>query len=78
MGVPIDGPANMLIDNNSVVVNCSIPSSVLKKKHLLLSYNRVQEACAAKIVRIKYIPSKENLADILTKPLGGTDFYNLV
>ena len=78
LGVPIDGPANMFIDNNSVVLNCSIPSSMLKKKHLSLSYKRVREACAAKILTIRYVKSKENLVDVLTKPLGGTEFYNLV
>ena len=32
-GVPINGPADVFCDNQSVVNNVSIPSSVLNKKH---------------------------------------------
>ena len=32
MGVPIDGPALMLGDNNSVVLNTTMPTSMLKKE----------------------------------------------
>ena len=28
-----DGPAMMLADNNSVILSCTIPNFVLKKKH---------------------------------------------
>ena len=34
LGVPLDGPALMLGNNLSVVLNTTVPSSVLKKKHL--------------------------------------------
>ena len=43
LGFPIHGPANLFCDNQSVVINSSIPSSVLKKKHNSISYHRVQE-----------------------------------
>ena len=39
MGSEPDGPAIMLGDNNSVVLNCSMPSSVLKKKASSCSYH---------------------------------------
>jgi hypothetical protein len=29
MGVPLDGPANVLVDNDSVVKNSTIPHSTL-------------------------------------------------
>ena len=78
LGMPIDGPATMHGDNNSVVLNCTIPSSVLKKKHLSLSYNRVREACAAGVLVFKCIKSEDNFADLLTKPLGGLEFCKLI
>jgi hypothetical protein len=46
LGVPVDGPALLLGDNNSVVLNTSVPSSILKKKHHACAYHRVQEAIA--------------------------------
>jgi hypothetical protein len=32
-GVPIEGPANVFFDNDSVVLNTTIPTLPLKKKH---------------------------------------------
>jgi hypothetical protein len=32
-GIPIDGPASMFCDNNSVVLNVTVPESTLSKKH---------------------------------------------
>ena len=78
LGVPIDGPALMLGDNMSVVVNTTLPSSKLKKKHQAIAYHRVREAIAAKIIRFAHIPSKDNFADVLTKPLPNDVYYNLI
>ena len=41
LGIPLDGPALMLGDNKSVVLNTTFPSSQLKKKHNAVSYHRV-------------------------------------
>ena len=65
-------------DNNSVVLNTTMPSSVLKKKHCAVSYHKIREAIAAGIVRFSHISSEQNYADILTKPLGPSSFYELV
>ena len=78
LGVPIDGPAMMLGYNISVVLNTSIPSSVLKNKHSAISYHRVREAIAAKTLSFAHISLEKNLADILTKSLGNQSFYKLV
>jgi hypothetical protein len=78
LGVQIDGPALMLGDNMSVILNTTVPSSVLKKKHCAINYHRVREAIAGKILRFAKIPSSENLADVLTKPLGRQQFHCLI
>ena len=39
MGVPIDGPAEVLCDNQSVVTNTSVPASVLNKRHNAICYH---------------------------------------
>jgi hypothetical protein len=51
LGVAFDGPTLMLGDNMSVVLNTTVPSSVLKKKHNAIAYHRVREAIAARIMR---------------------------
>ena len=78
LGVPLDGPALLLGDNKSVVLNTTFPSSQLKKKHNAVSYHRVREACAAGIVNFSHIDSENNLADLMTKSLGKATFYTLI
>ena len=78
LGVDLDGPTLMLGDNMSVVLNTSVPSSVLKKKHNAIAYHRVREAIAAKVMRFAYVKSKDNVSDILTKPLINEKFHHLV
>jgi RPA family protein len=67
MGIPVDGPASVFCDNESVVKNSTRPESALKKKHNAIAYHRVREAQAAKIIRVAKEPGETNLADILTK-----------
>ena len=78
MGVEPDGPDLMLGDNNSVVLNYTMPNSILKKKHAACNYHRVREAIPGGAVAFSHIPSKMNYSDILTKPLSGSTFMNLV
>jgi hypothetical protein len=59
LGVALDGTALMLGDNVSVVLNTTVPSSVLKKKHNAITYHRVREAIAARIMRFAYIKKKK-------------------
>jgi hypothetical protein len=78
-GVPIDGPASVFCDNNSVVLNVTVPESTLSKKHNAIAYHRVREAVAAKVIRVAKEPTETNLADPLTKQLGApqrTDLFD--
>jgi hypothetical protein len=76
--VGLGGPALMLGDNMSVVLNTTVPSSVLKKKHNAIAYHRVIEAIAAEMMRFAYIKSEENVSVELTKPLSNEKFYYLM
>jgi hypothetical protein len=78
LGVVLDGPALILGDNMSVVLNTTVPSSVLKKKHNTIAYHRVREAIAARIMRFAYIKCEENVSDVLTKPLSNEKFNYLM
>ena len=78
LGVALDGPTLMLGDNMSVVLNTTVPLSVLKKKHNAIAFHRVREAIAAKVMRFAYIKSEENVSDILTKPLSNEKFLYLM
>jgi hypothetical protein len=78
LGIGIDGPAMMFCNNKLVIINTTMPSSQLKKKHDEVAYHQVRETIAAGIINFFHIPSVSNFADVLTKPLSGGTFYNLV
>jgi len=77
LGVPIEGPVMMYGDNQSVILSTTLPSSILKKKHLSCNYFRIREAIAARIIRFEYVCSARNFSDIMTKPLDRTAFKRL-
>jgi hypothetical protein len=78
MGVPLDGPAWMFGDNESVVTSSTIPHSILMKRHNALAYHRVREAIAAKILFFLHISGNQNPADVLTKFLPYPVFWPLI
>ena len=75
LGIPILGSAALYGDNQGVVLNTTVPSSTLKKKHNSLAYHRVREAIAAGVLHFFHIKSTENVSDVLTKPMGPKIFY---
>ena len=71
MGVKLQGTCNVFCDNNAVVLNLSVPESVLKKKHAAVNYHRTREKIAAGIIRVAKEDTATNIADIMTKCLPG-------
>ena len=66
-GVPINGSAIVLCDNESVHKNTITPEYVLKKKNHYISYNRCMEAVSDKSIRVAKQVTENNLSDIITK-----------
>lgn len=60
----------MFGDNESVVKNSSIPHSTLQKRHLALSYHKVREAIASKILGYYWLDGNNNPADVVSKHWG--------
>jgi hypothetical protein len=71
MGIPISGPSYIYSDNNSVVINSSLPASTLKKKSNSIAYHCLWESVAKDEQRFAYESVHTNLADLMTKPLNG-------
>ena len=67
LGVPILNNTTLYGDNKSVIMNTTLPSSSLKKRHNAIAYHFVREAVAAGIIRLVHIPGKENIADVFNK-----------
>jgi hypothetical protein len=67
--VEYDEPIPIYCDNtsaNSISKNLVIHS---KMKHIPIKYHFLQEKVAEKNIRVEYVGTKEQVADIFTKPL---------
>ena len=71
MGIPVEEPTFIFGDNKSMLASSTIPTSTLKKKSNSIAYNYVREGHAKDEWRATYINTHLNIADVLTKPLGG-------
>ena len=71
MGIPITGPSYIYNDNMSVIYNSSRPEPVLRKKSNSICYRAVHESVEIFESLVGHIPSKENIAEFLTKVMYG-------
>ena len=71
IGIPIFGPSYIYGDNMSVIHSSSRPESVLRKKSNSIRYHTVHESVAMGESLVGHIPSKENIAEFLSKVLYG-------
>ena len=69
LGIPVEGPAYIHGDNQSVLANTTIPKLTLKKKSQSIAYHFVREGVARDEWRTAYINTHLNEADLLTKVL---------
>eukprot|EP00253_Pinus_taeda_P008808 PITA_08808 len=70
-------PISILCDNTSAI---SISKNLVmhsKYKHIPIKYHFLREQVLEQKVKLEYVPSKEQIADILTKPLPRETFEYL-
>ena len=65
------------IDNKSAIQLCKNPVFHDRSKHIEVRYHFIRECVESKKICVEHIRTEEQLADILTKPLGRTRFQEL-
>ena len=68
-GYPINQPSTLLIDNQSALTVSKNPEHHGRMKHLDLKFFWLRDQVEANIISPVYIPTSDQIADILTKPL---------
>eukprot|EP00253_Pinus_taeda_P036165 PITA_36165 len=61
-------PISILCDNTSAISISKNPVMHSKTKHIPIKYHCLREQVLEQKVKLEYVPSKEQVADILTKP----------
>lgn len=77
IGIKFDEPIVIYCDNTSIVSMSKNLVLHSKIKHIEIKYHVVREKVVEKEVRLEYISTKEQIADIFTKPLPKDTFEYL-
>jgi hypothetical protein len=67
--VEYDEPIPIYCDNTSAISISKNPVMHSKTKHIPIKYHFLREQVAEKNIRVEYVGTKEQVADIFTKPL---------
>ncbi len=67
----------MRADNNGAICLSNDPSFHARAKHIHVRYHYIRELVQDNIIKLKYVCTKDNLADIFTKPLELQPFTKL-
>lgn len=70
LGVDSSKPTTLLVDNQSAIQWSHGLGKFSKVKHVNVSYHSIRTLVTDKIICPKYVPSEDNIADVMTKPLG--------
>lgn len=60
------------IDNQSAIKNMENDVTTARMKHINIKFHFIREAIRNKDIEVRYCPTTDMRADILTKPLGAT------
>ena len=69
LGLEVDGPSDIYIDNQSALSVAKNPEHHGRMKHLDLRFFWLRDAVSQKVISISYIPTGDMTADLLTKAL---------
>eukprot|EP00253_Pinus_taeda_P022525 PITA_22525 len=70
-------PISILCDNTNAINSSKNPVMHSKTKHIPIKYHFLREQVLEQKVKLEYVPSKEQVADIFTKPLPRETFEYL-
>ena len=69
-GLQQSGPTTVHSDSMSAIAMVSNPRSGSKTKHIDTKFHHVKDLVNNKVLKLEYVPTERNIADVLTKPLG--------
>jgi hypothetical protein len=69
--------ANMFCDNQSTVTVAHNPVASDRSRHINVKHRKIQELIENQVLTVKWIPTQEQVADILTKQMPRAQFEHL-
>jgi hypothetical protein len=75
--IKFNDPITINCENISAISISNNPVMHLKTKHIPIKYHFLRDRVTQKIVKIEYLDTKEQIANIFTKPLPRSTFENI-
>ena len=69
LGIQITEPISIMCDNTSAINISKNPIMHSRTKHIAIRYHFLKEKVAEGEVKLEFVPTSEQVADIFTKPL---------
>ena len=66
----------MFVDNEGAIALANNPLNSARTKHIDVRFHFIRELVRSKTISVKYVPTKEQHAHILTKALTSITFRN--
>ncbi len=77
LSITVKTPTIIYVDNQSAIRISENDTEHDRTKHIDIRHYYIRELIVKGDIKLKWLPTSEQLADIFTKPLGGTIFTNL-
>lgn len=76
-GIQIEGPINIKTDSQSAMAMTSNQKLNNRSKHIDIRFHFIKDMVEQKQLQLEYVPTEDNQADMLTKPLGSVKLKHL-
>jgi hypothetical protein len=77
LGLFLSTPPTLWCDNIGATYLSANPAFHARTKHIEIDFHFVRDKVAAKTLDVRFISSKDNLADIFTKPTASPHFFTM-
>ena len=77
MHIHNDDPIPIFCDNTSAISISKNPVMHSKTKHIPIKYHFLREQVLSKFIKLEYVGTKDQIADIFTNPLPKSQFETL-
>ena len=74
VGIPHSIPIYLLVDNQSAIALAKNPIFHAQSKHIAVRHHWIREKIEKGTLKLDYIPTADQIADIFTKPLASEKF----
>ena len=71
LGHPVDGPTTIGEDNEACITIATSTQTSFRTRHIRIEFHFIRDAIKNRDIHLEYVPSAENPADSMTKPLRG-------